>query len=102
MEETQTEALRNNLPFKIKFALADMLQREYTASGLSDAAFAAQASEKVGHSVKPSQIAYYRTEFGIHKNGLAADATRIEALEHRVVVLERRLDVYFSSGKGAT
>lgn len=89
---------------KEKVLLGNLLVAEFASSGMSDAAFAVYATEKLQCPVNTSHVTHIRKAFSMEPNSAANEAKgefkgRVEALEKKIAALEKRIDVYFSTGK---
>ena len=92
------------------FQLGELVREGYSESGLTDIAFAALASEKLGFPVSPSSVGTARNIFGLPSNRDVARALKtqepidltqvlneLHALQQMIVALQRRIDTYFNA-----
>jgi hypothetical protein len=89
--------------------LEDYVHEHYTASGLSDSAFAVQAANVLGLTLTQHSVAGAREVFGIQSNreafraaARAADSlpARVTTLEHEVAGLRAAFDVFKHGCRG--
>jgi len=88
----------NRLVLSQQFALCGLVKAEYVVSALTDIDFAKLATERLGFSVVPSNVASAREAFSIISNrdlARQAPADEVAALRRRVEALEQRIEVYF-------
>lgn len=93
--------MRQHLSIRERHFLGELALKEFTASKLNLLEFAEYATKTLGFNVTRFHLRSVLEAFEIptHTTPASPEAAAIEALEKRVVCLEKRLDVYFGVAK---